>query len=97
MTPLKSLGPNAFNACFYQSYLHIVGKEICAAALKFLNGGNFDSCINFTYITLIPKIKNPTCANEFRPIRLCNVFYKIVFKALANMLKKKNPFSYHIQ
>jgi hypothetical protein len=60
---------------------------VCAAALHFLNSGHMDSAINATNIALIPKIKNPSCVTEFRPISLCNVLYKIVSKVLANRLK----------
>lgn len=89
MAHLKFLGPNGFNPNFYQSYRHIVGEEATSVILAFLNDGLFDSCINFTYIVLIPKIKNPVKASNFRPISLCNIIYKLV---LANRLKKILPF-----
>ena len=43
--------------------------------------------INHTVISLIPKILNPTCLKNFRPIRLCSVIYKMISKILANRLK----------
>lgn len=46
-----------------------------------------DVDFNYTYIALIPKNTNPVCVNEFQPINLCNVAYKIVSKVLANKLK----------
>jgi hypothetical protein len=57
------------------------------AALAFLNAGKFDPSINSTYIALIPKVTGAVFVNEFWPISLCNVVYKIMAKALANQLK----------
>jgi retron-type reverse transcriptase len=39
-------------------------------------------------ITLIPKIKSPSSANDFRPISLLNSVIKILTKLLANRLQK---------
>lgn len=40
---------------------------------------------------MIPKVKNPTVAAEFRPIALCNVLYKLVAKTLVIILKEFLP------
>jgi hypothetical protein len=92
MHPLKSPGPDGYNAGFYQKAWHITSKEVCIAVLHFLNGGEFDRDINSTHIVLIPKVSSPSKVTEFRPISLCNVIYKLIAKILANRLKKVLPF-----
>ena len=47
--------------------------------------------MNHTFLTLIPKIKNPISVSDYRPICLCNLLYKIFSKVLANHLKKILP------
>ena len=42
-------------------------------------------------IALIPKVKSPTKASEFRNIALCNVIYKLVSKAIVIRLKDFLP------
>jgi hypothetical protein len=42
---------------------------------------------NHTFIALIPKQLGASTVHQFRPIRLCNIIYKIISKILANKLK----------
>jgi hypothetical protein len=44
--------------------------------------------INRSYITLVPKVQNPTTINDFRPKSLMNSSIKIITKMLANRLHK---------
>lgn len=87
MTPLKSPRPDDFSLSFYQFYWHIVGEEVTNVVLKFLNDGVFHECINFTYIVMILKVKDPVNAFDFRPLSLCNFIYKLVSKVPTNRLK----------
>lgn len=43
--------------------------------------------MNHSFTALVPKVKTPELVNEYRPISLCNVLYKIIAKILANRLK----------
>ena len=87
MAPLKALGSDGMPPLFYQTYWTYVGMDISQAVLSCLNFGSLLKSINHTFITLIPKVKNPEKVSEFRPISLCNVIYKIVSKVIANRLK----------
>lgn len=55
--------------------------------LAFLHSGMMLKDVNRTYITLIPKVANPLTVNDFRPISLCNVLYKIIARVLVNRLR----------
>jgi len=43
--------------------------------------------VNATRITLVPKIENLTCLNDYRSISCYNVMYKCISKILANRLR----------
>ena len=72
---------------FYKSFWHIVGEDVTKAALAILNEGFVPDSINSTFISLIPKVKNPKKIYDFWPISLYNVFYNIIAKVLVNRLK----------
>jgi hypothetical protein len=44
-------------------------------------------CINYSYITLVPKKDNPECVNDYKPISLVNSAPKLICKLLANRLQ----------
>lgn len=57
MQPSTSPGPNGLAPLFFQNFWSIVGEDVLAAILSFLNLGNLLKKVNFTYITLIPKVQ----------------------------------------
>ena len=91
MAPLKAPGPDGMPPIFFQHFWPLVGDEVTATILQFLNTAIFPCHLNHTFISLIPKVKNPELVSEFRPISLCNILYKIFSKILANRLKQVLP------
>ena len=71
--------------------MHLVGDDVIAAILDFLNSSNMNPEINYTHIILIPKIKSPEKMSDYRPISLCNFICKIISKVMANKLKQILP------
>ncbi|XP_023926387.2 uncharacterized protein LOC112037802 [Quercus suber] len=87
ITPdLKAAGPNGFPILFYKKYWPIVGEVVTKAVTSFFLYGSMPKEVNSSLIVLIPKSQNPTSFNNFRPISLCNVVYKIISKILVTKL-----------
>lgn len=87
MVPLKSFDPNSFDACPYQQHWSIIGNKVSIVVLDILCDKDMSHSINSTFIFLISKKDNPKFVSDFRSISLCNVFYKLVSKAICNRVK----------
>lgn len=87
MHPDKYQGPDGFNPDFYQAFWDILGSDITHLCNNFIASGKLPQGFNSTHIVLIPKKAIPENMGDLRPIALCNVAYKIIAKALANILK----------
>ena len=87
MAPLKAPGPDGMPPLFFQHFWPMIEGDVTHLVLSWLNLGTLPHPVNHTFITLIPKKKNPILS-EYRPINLCNILYKIFSKVLANRLKK---------
>lgn len=65
-----------------------LGGDVFKICLRFLNDQVSLGDLNHTFLALIPKIKDPKTPQDFCPISLCNVVYKIISIFLTNCLKK---------
>jgi len=91
MHPFRAPGLDGFQAFFFQRYWRLVKGEVCHTVLQVLRGLMFPSALNDTFITLIPKVPIPERVQQFRPIGLCNVVYKLITKCIVNRLKRVLP------
>ncbi|KAL3629987.1 hypothetical protein CASFOL_026299 [Castilleja foliolosa] len=72
------------NSTFFHNTLKIRRKAIS----EFHENASFAKGVNSSFITLIPKVKNPISIREFRPISLIGGLYKIIAKLLASRMAK---------
>ena len=84
----KAPGPDGFRVEFYQFFWGVIKDDLLALfdglhreALDLYN-------LNFGIIILIPKIQNATKIQQYRPICVLNVSFKIFTKVDTNRLNK---------
>lgn len=87
MAPTKSQDLDGCNAGFFKQHWQAMGEDSRNTILHILNASSMDPNLNSTYIAFIAKTCNPLYVTKLRPISLCNVIYKLVFKVLVNRLK----------
>jgi hypothetical protein len=79
----KAPGPNGFTTNFFHYCWPMLRQEVWELVEESRSLGKFLPMLNATFITLIPKEERVTNSKKFRPIALCNVFYKIISKVIA--------------
>ncbi|XP_022013816.1 uncharacterized protein LOC110913282 [Helianthus annuus] len=83
----KSPGPDGFNFRFIKRYWSFFAKDFRDIMVKFYDEGLINKGVGASFITLIPKCKNPVGLGEYRPINLIGVISKVISKVLANRLR----------
>lgn len=91
MGPWKAPGPDGFPAGFYQHSWSMVAQSVCSFVQDIWHNPHLLQTVNFTDISLIPKVQRPEFVTQFRPISLCNTIYKVVSKVIVNRLKEVIP------
>jgi hypothetical protein len=84
-------GPDGLNAAFYKATWNWSKHDVHHLVTDFYTNSTLPADLNRTFITLIPKKPNPVIPQDFRPISLCNVIYKIISKSLADRIKPHLP------
>lgn len=78
---------DGFNSHFFKKWWHIIKDAIFMAVKEFFYTSIIPHEINYTSVTLITKIVNPSSIKEYRPIACCTVLYKIIAKNFTMMLQ----------
>jgi hypothetical protein len=82
----KSPGPDGFPAEFYQHFWEVIKTDLMALFECFQKGDLPLYKLNFGVITLLPKKENATQIQQYRPIFLLNVSFKIFTKVATNRI-----------
>lgn len=83
ISDMKAPRHDQLNVCFFIKTWSVVGDNITSAMINFFNTTKMYHTINCTTITLIPKVKNSSSPNDFRPISCCTIVYKLISKVLT--------------
>jgi hypothetical protein len=83
----KIPGPDGWTVEFYLHYFDLVGTKLLELVEDSKLHGKVTRAINSTFFTLIPKENHPATFDDYRPIALCNLCYKLISKIIANRIK----------
>ena len=87
----RAPGINGFNGGFYQVAWPIISTDLLDAINNVLRSGHLLPQVNHTVLCLVPKKAVPESVDDYRPIALCNILYRILAKLLSNRLKPLLP------
>ncbi|GKV47624.1 hypothetical protein SLEP1_g54507 [Rubroshorea leprosula] len=79
----KAPGPNGFNFKFIKEMWEVLKDDTMGFVTDFHKHGKLVRGINNSFIVLVPKFSNPQKIEEFKPISLVGVMYKVIAKLLA--------------
>ena len=79
-------GPDGFPAEFYKTFWEVIKKDLMDMFYQFQRGDLSLYKLNFGVITLIPKKENAVQIQQYRPICLLNVSFKIFTKVATNRI-----------
>ncbi|MFS7913005.1 putative RNA-directed DNA polymerase [Helianthus anomalus] len=84
----RAPGPDGFNFHFIKHFWDIFEDDFKQVLDEFHSNRSVSRGCASAFITLIPKVRDPSNLGEYRPISLVGAINKVVSKVLANRLKK---------
>jgi hypothetical protein len=82
----KTPGPDGFPAKFYQVFWEVIKADLMALFHDFHKGEPPLFSLSFGIITLLPKCQEDIKIEQYRPICLLNVSFKIFTKVATNRI-----------
>ncbi|XP_021985231.1 uncharacterized protein LOC110881199 [Helianthus annuus] len=87
----RAPGPDGFSFKFIKRFWEQLKDKFGGVLNDFYDRAFIERGCNASFIALIPKVRYPQSIEEYRPISLIGVIYKIIAKILACWLKKVIP------
>ncbi|KAJ0702066.1 putative RNA-directed DNA polymerase [Helianthus annuus] len=84
----RAPGPDGFNFRFFKRFWNLFEGDFVALMSAFFESGVIGPGCGSSFITLVPKRKDPEGLSDYRPISLVGVVNKVISKVLASRLKK---------
>ncbi|KAM3397516.1 hypothetical protein P3S68_001028 [Capsicum galapagoense] len=83
----KASGVDGFNTLFFKRAWPVPKHNVCADVREFFTTRKMFKAINYTTVTLLPKVPNPLTIKEYMPITYCSVLYMLIAKVLATRIQ----------
>lgn len=80
---IKASGNNGMTKKIFQIHWETLKLDVSEAIRCFIRHGLLLRYFNHTIISLVLKVQTVKTMRDLCPIRLCSVFYKIIFKILS--------------
>ncbi|GKV32839.1 hypothetical protein SLEP1_g41408 [Rubroshorea leprosula] len=87
----KAPSPNEFNFKFIKTIWEVIKPNVVGFVQEFQEHGRLVRGSNASFIVLIPKTESPQGIEEYKPISLIGVMYKVISKLPAKRLRKVLP------
>jgi len=87
----KSPGPDGYYFNFIKKNWELLKEDFVAALSLFHETGCIPKGCNASFIALVPKVRDPSKLEQYRPISLVGAMYKIISKVLTSRMKKVLP------
>ena len=87
LLPLKAPGPDGYHAIFFRTHWSSLGPSIIQVIQDIFEQLTIPLSWGDTNLVLIPKVAYPKLINQFRPISLYNILYKLLSRIIMQRLK----------